>query len=1527
MKTGRYFIALTLREAETIRRLLQLTRGESLLHRYLPGNDTAVALRLVDIGNRAEESLVDFSYSFPDCPDQQLQQAFTTLRFLDSQTYYGNEDFSWLVKALQNNSPFERLLFTEQSLRNRRRPRVTLSETTLGQAISAESEFKLLRTIALSILLDIAMEKGAMAINEVFMMFDARESQSLRAAEMFCALEWLGMEPTYEQIHHWMRMADKDGNLELSLNEFSDFIRNYRMGNSPDLEFVPPSPAMRPVAPGSRKMVPLSEEELWGQEARQTRQRRIKEVEEKIAEAIAAERQRERDSTHATQHRVKTEQSKLIVKYLEEEEELYGPNPDANNVFNLQRSNLPRCIQFHGPLEFLPEMRSPFIGKQHFALDPQAHFFVRPFPSLDGASLINSYSITWYMKIVPSMSFSMFQVVTDEGEEFPLVRISKGQVRVASPSTLAVAVDKHHNLMDSLWSLVTIVVNLALGEFHVYCNGVPHYTLFDAEKFAFDGPWAIHPEKGVLMFPPDSERKGSDRDIGLRAFCVHLTALTEEEVIAFQSGSQFNFWKCCELMPPDQLDCAVCGKSRGRGYFIDQEENPSSDPNDENYGVTLLSKHNIHDLFVTVLEQREAEFALLLCSYHVTAQETERIQATWRWLAAQMFDTEAPLIIGMLNSDEVLEDEHKSLFSPEVVKESVPVIFFYRSLKEFAVLPCSPVPDRYAIQRFIQDNMQRHNFAVYSCASFHRYWRRKRLGKRFKALRRWWITWMNSAQAMAGHPLRALAMQLLSDGNVFTEAQNDSSVAISPDLLTISQQGRFDDATTLREMIDQAVFATDNSLTDAETRWATLYHLDAFLTRAVVELARHYPDQSDKFVQELLSNEPVVCSVVSPVVLPVGALPRVKVANADKMMHSEIVASWPTVVKATARRGRSTSASVLGGLIAKGFPVNVAPYGHTALHLASAHGNLEAAAFLFANGANLHAKSRQGYTAIEIAAAIGQRAVVEFLIESGSFFGAALHCAAATGQSSVIQTLLSYGVDVHLRIRVAPLEVATLHENLPAVRTLLAHGAEAHAQCSTELRNRYGLPATATVVDLAHHLKYIALARHLSTEEQRFGMSKNIIDHIRECLDTGRPVELLPGMNVNAADVHGWTPLTMAALADDETLTTALIEAGAVPHIQDSNGLSAILWADLCGSKNFKAAIAGSKFGKRGSECSTIDAIAIARVNSQREMASNSKNETILSLLDTSRFKEVAFRISRIMWGNKSSLENRQQDYVLASRSTFRPPDTGEEEQVISVEAFLRLLAEQGGFPGGVWGADIEGFIASCKLFLQHILAKGDETPLEDMLCLHVYTRSDSTFFARLNEAIRENSPDTLQTWRPFLRPFLRALEGLDRRPGLCFRGVRSLFQKIDKKLFLPEQTVSFSALTSCSENYRVAANFMYGGETEEPPEGSVVFKIWGKTPISIKQYSFFPEEDELIFLPNSVFQVMNWYEATDTNIRRGARQSKGPTDWLINCNDIVQVAPLDILTKQATLDKYLTDHRVVVIELKEVPQLEHDWS
>jgi len=230
----------------------------------------------------------------------------------------------------------------------------------------------------------------------------------------------------------------------------------------------------------------------------------------------------------------------------------------------------------------------------------------------------------------------------------------------------------------------------------------------------------------------------------------------------------------------------------------------------------------------------------------------------------------------------------------------------------------------------------------------------------------------------------------------------------------------------------------------------------------------------------------------------------------------------------------------------------------TALMYAAAFSSPECLRLLLDRGAQVNASSADGSTALMWAA----------------------------GDTTKIRLLLEHGAEVNARTKdgTTALVTAARRENIEASRLLLAHGADAQAPALVRIAFATANPALRRLLKEAG-----VKLKDPSDLAPIPGLALNKVERMREYLDIGGnpnqgvtlvtgQVNLLSvasvageldtvrllvdrGANVQAKNMHNWTPLMMAATSSRPEIAHLLIEKGADLQARDDAGRTALDWA------------------------------------------------------------------------------------------------------------------------------------------------------------------------------------------------------------------------------------------------------------------------------------------------------------------------------------------------------------------------------
>uniref|UniRef100_A0A0G4IG68 ubiquitinyl hydrolase 1 n=1 Tax=Chromera velia CCMP2878 TaxID=1169474 RepID=A0A0G4IG68_9ALVE len=241
VQRGRYFVVLTLEEAESVRAALHIRKDADAVS-VVPGGNSGVCLRNAN----ARFAALDFSPHFVDEEKSvvmrnllrhQQQTAFACLRFFDSQALFSDRQVGLLLRTLQRDAPKERQLFYADVKRCRRRrfyynlpgaegsdqPSECVASSTpqnLIRVLSMSDDFSLIHFRALSARVRANCERRKMSLSDLFRKLDRNRDSMLSSGELWAGLCWLRVPLKREYLQELVALLDVDGNGIITERDF-----------------------------------------------------------------------------------------------------------------------------------------------------------------------------------------------------------------------------------------------------------------------------------------------------------------------------------------------------------------------------------------------------------------------------------------------------------------------------------------------------------------------------------------------------------------------------------------------------------------------------------------------------------------------------------------------------------------------------------------------------------------------------------------------------------------------------------------------------------------------------------------------------------------------------------------------------------------------------------------------------------------------------------------------------------------------------------------------------------------------------------------------------------------------------------------------------------------------------------------------------------------------------------------------------------------------------------------------------------
>ena len=364
MHKGRYYVAVSLAEAETIRRVLHVRGNLPLIDKTGGKTSAEVALRYSPLPSPGGATLLgDGGVAFDTsagwrrdngsvgtlavgAPKRTIDNTGATaveaavaqsaFRFFDGDMHYSDSSLNVLVRSLQASSMLERERFFSSTVGVRRRMDRKWQETPLAKVFTMADEFAMLKQRAQAVYVREALARHSPPLKkwEAFMAFDSDDNGLLGPAEIYGALRYLGMpDLTPDDVIDFLEAGDVNRDSMLDYKEWLDLLNDEDDEDDDDdgkvEDTATPDATAAADDPESSPQQSSMKVEAYGAE--------------EIREVLAARRRKEQEELRAERIRRETRQAELEHAIFEEElaasaSRVGGANPDRRTPAEDPRS-------------------------------------------------------------------------------------------------------------------------------------------------------------------------------------------------------------------------------------------------------------------------------------------------------------------------------------------------------------------------------------------------------------------------------------------------------------------------------------------------------------------------------------------------------------------------------------------------------------------------------------------------------------------------------------------------------------------------------------------------------------------------------------------------------------------------------------------------------------------------------------------------------------------------------------------------------------------------------------------------------------------------------------------------------------------------------------------------------------------------------------------------------------------------------------------------------------------------------------
>lgn len=510
---------------------------------------------------------------------------------------------------------------------------------------------------------------------------------------------------------------------------------------------------------------------------------------------------------------------------------------------------------------------------------------------------------------------------------------------------------------------------------------------------------------------------------------------------------------------------------------------------------------------------------------------------------------------------------------------------------------------------------------------------------------------------------------------------------------------------------------------------------------------------------------------------------------------------------------------------------------------------------------------------IKYGADIESRSADDNKIISGA---TAMHLACYYGRLAAVRTLYELGAKVTAQTTThgyTPLHIAIRQSQLAIVRYILSlkEGKECLKISDYEGRipSYYAhMTGNESILEEFFVNKLsLLLEKSLYTDKE---MEKKCADIL---VKYGKSLGYFEYNEITDLDINkGSTLLTYAILNNNQYLVSALESIGAKFNKPDNYGVTPTFWAILFGNNSL---------------ATIIDENTIAMINRVNDVAKKNIQNKLLTSLQSNIPLLLDDKQNII-----SPLIKMNDGYALAVSNnvlaTLRDSNLIEH----SLLGFMEKLKNNKIFPDGK--NCLEYIVWDAKVHLIKILAQGEQKlqPIH-IIALYLYT-SNLTLFQQVNKTLI--NWNNASTWHPYIGCLYQAVYLLPKYVGEVYRAVDVKFDTDNYKI---GNIIKWSTFSICSKEFANTTELLNNKK-------GIIFIIKSLTGRLISKYSKTPADSEVIFLPESQFEIINYYVAS------------------LICLGQANIRTSTFSVKEKDLQKAANNESCIIVELQEIEKIKN---
>ena len=219
---GRYFMAISLAEAESVRAVMHSRQGRPFS--LVEGSRCTLAMHL--LRRTGEEAVqLEASHGHRFSTDCEAQMAHQCLRYIDSELDFTSAELTLLLRGVQDNETRAREAFFLAVRASRRRAQAgsagfQVSSRPVARMFAMAHEYYVLHSFAVMSRIRLLLQQHGLYTLDAFRAFNAAGNGLMSCSELYGGLRWLGMDVGPPDIYEMVRRMDGDGDGFVSFDEF-----------------------------------------------------------------------------------------------------------------------------------------------------------------------------------------------------------------------------------------------------------------------------------------------------------------------------------------------------------------------------------------------------------------------------------------------------------------------------------------------------------------------------------------------------------------------------------------------------------------------------------------------------------------------------------------------------------------------------------------------------------------------------------------------------------------------------------------------------------------------------------------------------------------------------------------------------------------------------------------------------------------------------------------------------------------------------------------------------------------------------------------------------------------------------------------------------------------------------------------------------------------------------------------------------------------------------------------------------------